>query len=442
MTSVPRSSQTFHQEVNSRRTTFTPQELGFLMGLIVDGTDEEIARATERVSDGSLFAVGESHDEAGDESSRSFGSDRRRQSLALRRQSQVHTQIWKAHEGGLALSKQSSRRSLMVRSGSSSSIRIPANKSGTGSFHSSLNSSGFDALNDKGEGLDDDAKDPAFVPDRRGSLVVRRRASSIFKKTPQLAADARRRSALRVSSTGGRPSNRASGGAAGVAALRHSSQSQRSSCISIPEGHEATEGSPKHPATLWGSMQDDVEDKKISDEDLVASAQWAKQIQMRRASAGGYDGEGFEVGMFVQPVQEDGMVESESETIEEEEDGEDGLVKEPHHSLIMRRASVNFYAGEGMEIADWDAEEEEEMRRETLDQYHVSAHEHHPHSMAFFSEEPNTALNLLSASFDESQSLDREESFPQAMAAARVIQRSLSDDELSSMLTVNRGKYK
>lgn len=190
----------------------------------------------------------------------------------------------------------------------------------------------------------------------------------------------------------------------------------------------------------WGGMQEEVEDKKMSDEDLADSAQWAKQLQMRRASIGAYDGEGFEVGMFVQPVQEDdNMVESGTTTDVEEEE-EEGLLKKSNHSLIMRRASVNYYDGEGMEIADWDAEEEEEMRRETLDKYHASVHEHHPHSMAFFSEEPNAASKHRSASFDESQSLDREESFPQVQAAARAIQRSLSEDELTSMLTANRGK--
>jgi hypothetical protein len=401
MTSVSSSRQAFREEVYSRRASFTSQELGFLSGLMVDGTEDEIARAAKRVSDISLFATGESHNEAVDEARSSFGSDRRRQSLALRRQSQVHTQIWKAHEGGLALSRQSSRRSL------------------------------------------DNDKERDVVRCRRGSLVVGRRASSMVKRIPPhsaLSADARRTllktggSARRGTIPGNPPAaqTRRASRAAGSASFSLSDQTRRpsgTSLVGFLEGHDASVGGP------WGGMQEEVEDKKMSDEDLATPSQWAKLL-MRRASIGAYDGEGFEVGMFAQSVQDDERVEQDKTDVEVVD--EEGLVKKSHNSFVMRRASVNYYGGEGMEIADWDAEEEEEMRRETLDKFLMTAHEHHPHSMAFLSEEPNAAFKHRRASFDESQSLDREKSFPEV---TRAIQRSLSEDELSSTLTVDRGKY-
>ena len=122
---------------------------------------------------------------------------------------------------------------------------------------------------------------------------------------------------------------------------------------------------------------------------------------------------------------------SESETNEDEEDKAKEKRKQ-QHAMFMRRASVNVYHGQGMEIADWDAAEEEEVRRETLDKYN---HDGDPHTTTFFRSE-DIGQKQRSASFNESMSLGREVNFPEA----GVIQRSLSEDELSSMLTVIRGK--
>jgi hypothetical protein len=57
-----------------------------------------------------------------------LGSDRRREHLQLRRQSQVYGQIWQAHENGLAVTQKSSRRAMVARSKSLQQIKTPSHR--------------------------------------------------------------------------------------------------------------------------------------------------------------------------------------------------------------------------------------------------------------------------------------------------------------------------
>ena len=149
---------------------------------------------------------------------------------------------------------------------------------------------------------------------------------------------------------------------------------------------------------------------------------------------------------FLHQVQEDGAM-SESETFEDNDDEEEELYPpESQRSLssamIMRRASVNVYNGEGMEIADWDLQEDlEEQRRESLENWRHAAH-HISQVLEDDEEEPSCSI-FMSASFDETQSEDRLVQFPGPTRGPGTLQRSYSEDELSALLTEHlyRGKF-
>ena len=111
--------------------------------------------------------------------------------------------------------------------------------------------------------------------------------------------------------------------------------------------------------------------------------------------------------------------------------------------MIMRRASVNVYNGAGMEISDWDAQEELEERRDFLEAYRKHYHAGAPSSSTYVKSrsDPDTAASSLpflwrSQTFDERHSIDRDDCLPHLPESPFTLYRSLSEDELSSMLLV------
>lgn len=496
----------FKVVLDLRAGTLTKQEVEFLNGLLHGGSEEEISLASKRLNDTTLFATkSESQDEedAEDEksakvspgidltasfgsSSKQSGSARRRQSLHLRKQSAVHGQIWKAHQNGLAVSVQASRRSIFQKEGSirhlalANSMKAARQAPSAQSSVSTLDFTSDCDLDDSDS--DDEEKTDAPKPKQRPSIGVgtlsmaklrdlrgmayrNTRRGSVHSMRSSLTSlrssvsSTRRGSILSIGTTSTTTSSTPM--RSNVASLRRSSVERRRSslqkkgsqrCVpmAIPEGNE--QNSPKSDRRLcrdFPTNQEDKEEKKMNDEEMAQQQEDAWQtLQVRRTSAT-FGGEGMEVDFFhVNSVEP-------SETCEDDDDEEDGNDEiKPmsstgqkkamdFHAINMRRASVNIYKGEGMEIADWDLQEDlEEQRRESLDNFRHSTHHTSISEDRVLEDEPVKEI-VKSASFDELQSMDRLEKFPALKQSRAVLQRSYSEDELSSVLTVhmhNRAK--
>ena len=208
-------------------------------------------------------------------------------------------------------------------------------------------------------------------------------------------------------------------------------------------------------------LPEEMEDKKMSDEEELElfrshsqqsqSTEWLNALQLRRASVSSYGGEGMEIAAtfldyeydqfdMAETVYEDEekgsdqdmdktLIEEYEEELTDDTEGSSSTVK---HAAIMRRASINVYGGEGMEISDWDAQEDLEERRETIDTYRLHSIELQP----AFGENERMAFRPC-VSFDETKSLDRPK---EDIVLAKNIPRSFSEDELSSLLTAQRSK--
>jgi hypothetical protein len=146
-----RSRRSLRREIEKRRRTLTAQESSFLEELCVKGNEIEVQVATETLMDESIFFAADfgmddsantwrsepyklrtltsevsiaslpencglpqvAFDSSGSLSN--LGSERRQERLQWRRESQVFGQIWKAHQNGLAVSQNGSRRSLLKK---------------------------------------------------------------------------------------------------------------------------------------------------------------------------------------------------------------------------------------------------------------------------------------------------------------------------------------
>jgi len=231
--------------------------------------------------------------------------------------------------------------------------------------------------------------------------------------------------------------------------------------------------------SVWDgtSFSEEKEDKKMSEEDLAKDllhnesihhsrkSCWKDTLEIRRASVGG-GGEGMEISAMLDNfMQEEPDAMSESETFDydddhDDDDEEQALVSrqalfeqqrllEEEHAIVMRRASINVYQGQGMEISDWDAQESLDERRENLESLHRRQDEdtigHHRTSSSYLEEAKDIPFNMnirISVSFDETQSQDRLDSLPKAGKDAFMIYRSVSEDELTSFLVAHQCKYR
>jgi len=147
------------RQLVKRRQSLTPRETAFLEELCVRGNEIEVQIATENLQDEQLFfadenvegwnsekiqvgreasitsytserhssemssgSIGEERPSSAVMSESSMGSTRRISMLQTRRKSELLGGIWKAHENGIAVSKQSSRRSMLCRHQSVSSL--------------------------------------------------------------------------------------------------------------------------------------------------------------------------------------------------------------------------------------------------------------------------------------------------------------------------------
>ncbi|CAB9517398.1 Oxidation resistance protein 1 [Seminavis robusta] len=509
------SREEFRKELNLRRASLTPQELGFLNNLVDDGTEDDIKKATKRLSDPYLFSMDEdsSDDDADDEreeksekdeenkdsppilESKSSngdistasaigqeGSARRRELLEKRRGSVFHSQIWKAHEGGLAVSKQSSRRSLLVRQGSSFALRqgqegsdafsrqssrrslmsrgpeVSANFSRQSSRRSLMCRSGssfslrssthsirrsqrrqdslaslrsisargnLGALSDSDPDLDSDDSDDDDDKEEEEDLD---RSAETFGSAPTEAANRM----LPPLPTGGRRDMLTKSGSyrrVTVAGGARTVQKRRSSTLSA--------GSRSRRHTF--------QSQRSTSSNLVDIPEEKPRVQLKKQMSPpfSYEGEGIEVGVFLEheecdEEEEEEEVMSELETMDDADEKEAEAERARHHTMVMRRASVNLYNGVGMEISDWDAQEEMEGRRNCLEKYHPSVVNDSVHTSAFFAQAEEPALLQKSATFDETQSEDRDVGFPEVEETLATIQRCYSEDELASTLAVNR----
>lgn len=141
--------------VHKRRTSLTPQELGFLEELIVHGNEVEVTVARETLCDTDLFfddnngwgddiSLGISEENNGSltaeelesifrtsqrlrsGSETTFGSAKRQEHLDMRRKSQNITKIWKAHEHGVPIitgTRQRSKSIACLREEKSNAVR-------------------------------------------------------------------------------------------------------------------------------------------------------------------------------------------------------------------------------------------------------------------------------------------------------------------------------
>jgi hypothetical protein len=143
-----------------------------------------------------------------------------------------------------------------------------------------------------------------------------------------------------------------------------------------------------------------------------------RPVLARMASRNGYSGEGFEL----EDLSCDSSKDEEDYTTDMETDSDNpsstiwrsngqkslkGTSKKFQRPILMRRASANFYKGEGVEVADWETEIPL-LRRE---------------GSSFLEEE--FGVPAKSYSFDETMSFNRV-----SKLFERHIQRSLSDDAL------------
>jgi len=157
------SRNALRQGIVQKRASLTTQEVGFLEELIINGDEIELTLARETLADESIFfhypeksettdGWGEGtgiklHTENSDasiigrkitieneellksiplktsqgsftESQTSLGSAKRREHLEARKSSDLHSNMWKAHERGLAVTNCASRRSSMERNAS------------------------------------------------------------------------------------------------------------------------------------------------------------------------------------------------------------------------------------------------------------------------------------------------------------------------------------
>jgi hypothetical protein len=257
----------------------------------------------------------------------------------------------------------------------------------------------------------------------------------------------------------------------------------------IPEEVQRSKKEKKDASWEGSMLSEEMEDKKMSDEEESAKQQrqeeelpsWQSGLSFRRASVSSYEGEGMEISAFLDDVdmtehdvEEDELYEEEEPTEEmsqlstydEEDEGlhlqsftddQSELSTAPttrrrrlsngsaaHVPMIMRRASLNVYGGEGMEISDWDAQEHMEMRRATMENYRGT--NHHSHTNSFvglpFGDYVVVQANTIvaSASFDETKSVARQTSLLERHVQR--IPRSFSEDELSSLLVARKNsKY-
>ena len=610
--------ESFRKEVDLRRASLMPHELGFLTGLLEDGSELEISRAKlklceiVREEDNHVFKattttvvqkeVVVSTEAAGVESppslrasqsapmapaippptaplhdrqsSEDFGSARRQESLQHRRQSQVHGRIWKAHQNGLAVTQKSSRRSVVLRqevltttnrlkvvgpaavtstqqsslsgsaNGTGSSFKRRATSSGlvrgaswltssnnsTSSFnrrellsrHESPTSIGrirsnsnasLSSIGSMGSSSNNNIQNEERLS---ASLnIIRRRNSQNGRKQlpPFLMRHAsssgvtftaphqlrRRHSSARSNSNNSRTEKKSEGKpkatapACGVPPpfpVRRKLSSANSDLLGIPEEGDKTQSfdsaTPKpslddnnkdtkatSSATqhVWNGTNLTEEDKKMSEEEMAKmskdeqekvqeESQQQMPVLIRRASVNNYGGEGMEIegaGFlgFVREEEEEAFsaaadLNESVATIEDKDvsalpptSDEEKPNFEEQPAMVMRRASVNVYNGAGMEISDWDAQEDLEERREILDAYR----QHHQVAPAPAISDANSKnistnaapLSLLlgmSHSFDACQSVDRQDCLPHLEVSPFKLYRSLSEDELSSTLLV------
>lgn len=172
------SREGLRRDLERRRSCLTPIENSFLEDLIVNGNEIEVSLARDRLNDEDVFFDEEAKPEppprtltapgpAGRATSvdsglieklRDLTQDRpslsRSQStmqseqglkhLTTRRSSQIHQQMWKAHESGIAVSKTASRKSVTRRN--SSALRASINRE----VLRYLSSSTLDLLTDGG----------------------------------------------------------------------------------------------------------------------------------------------------------------------------------------------------------------------------------------------------------------------------------------------------
>lgn len=515
---VPRASQTrnaasaatrnsFKVVLDLRAGTLTKQEVEFLHGLLHDGSEEEISLASKRLNDTTLFASksgSQDEEDAKDEklpkvpsgigmtfsfgsASKETGSARRRQSLHLRKTSTVHGQIWKAHQNGLAVSVQASRRSIFQKEGTISHLAlangIKAARQAAPSAQSSVSTLDFTSDCDLDDSdSDDEEKTDASKPKQRPSLGGGTLSMAKLRDLRGMAYRNNRRgslhsmrsslTSLRSSASSTRRGSNLSIGTASttnsstplrsnVASLRRSSMERRRPSLQkkgsqrrvpvamIPEGNE--QNSPKSDRRLCRDFptddQEDKEEKKMNDEEMAQQQEEPWQtLQVRRTSAT-FSGEGMEVDFF--HINNSAEPSETCEDDDDEEEGVDELKSVPStaqkkamdfHAINMRRASVNIYKGEGMEIADWDLQEDlEEQRRESLDNFRHSTHHTSISEHRALEDQPAQQI-VKSASFDELQSLDRLEKFPPLKRGRTMLQRSYSEDELSSVLAVHMHK--
>ena len=616
--------ESFRKEVHLRRASLMPHELGFLTGLLEDGSELELSRAKLKLCE----IVNEEHTHVlktttteevvvtttttksvgvepppslrasqsapmtpaipppstplrDRQASEGFGSAKRQESLQHRRQSQVHGQIWKAHQNGLAVTQKSSRRSVVLRQelvtttnrillvagsstattstqqllsgsangGAGSSIRrraasvslVPgeswftSSNNSTSSLnhrellsrHGSLSSIGRTRSNSNNSlssvgSMGSSSNTNNHQQEERllmsASLNLRRRHSQNGRKQlpPFLQRRAssgatftaphqlrRRNSSVSSNSNNsGRTKKKGEDKTKATTTttcgmppfpVRRKLSSVNSDLLGIPEEGDKTQSfdsvTPPKPslddnnhnkdtkATSCSATQLDFwngtnylteEEKKMSEEEMDKISKQEQEeetshqqipVLIRRASVNNYGGEGMEIegaGLLgLVRVEKEEVCSVAADMIESEVSVEDDDLStlpptssdeqkqnnQQKPAMIMRRASVNVYNGAGMEISDWDAQDDLEERHGILDayrQYHQVVPTISDANSKSIPSAAGPSLPLLgmSHSFDACQSIDRQDCLPHLKEAPFTLYRSLSEDELSSMLVV------
>jgi len=490
--SLSTARKNFQEEVNKRRASLTPRELEFLIDLGRDGSQDNIAQAQGKLCEipveedkgdldaDTLIAMKVPAGVSLTKSVSETGMSRREESLQNRRQSQLHGQIWKAHENGLAVSVKSSRQSVLRRGSSSMSgsgsinlsKRSPLliNRRQVVSHHDSLTFALYNDNNNSNSN-NENLKLPELglssslnlYPQHRS--CNRRGTLSTFLPFPQSQHTNRHKSISSTTTTTTTttttmpPKRKLSESGSNLLCI--SEEERRSKDDQVWEGTEQDkmigEEMSKSLQTLMQHQEqerkldhgDDEEDgnQHYKQEDAQNENSWKQGLHLiRRASVNDYGGEGMEIDANTNELNfnDSTLITSDSETCfnkegkEEETKGKmvDNLQQ---HTMVMRRATMNVYDGQGLEVSDWDAQEIVEERRDTLDSYR----QQHGTTTSNTNDFLDSVFPFTkSSSFDERLSVERPQSSGILEEASTALFRSLSEDEISSALLSARHQCK
>lgn len=356
-----------------RRSSLTTKEYDFVQDVCERGHDDDIEQIHARLMDRSIFPEEEppsedkSDGESGDAdslrmvgsltsiaSSPSFFSEEREKILQERKSNCMIGKLWRAHESGIPVSSESSRRSLYSRG---TSIRSLA--SSISSADTSIRSSGLQrSISSVGQS-----------PGTSRETQFRGRRGD-WARLSQSSIRSSKSSVSRIGLTGSNPGtdqksltppirhretfSEIAGNLeeyASKPSLQKSTLTKSLLSSSSMASEEQTKASFRRsaPSRLKVTFADNAIDSELlirdekKEDDIDGSKKdpslqpfvpiQRRHLLTREASVNNYSGAGIEV----------------------EDLSTEGATLAFRRPVLMRKASVNFYHGEGIEVADWEA---------------------------------------------------------------------------------------